>query len=245
MTSMSDLGLPTIPNLIITEHGVQKLLANLNPYKAMGPDGISPRILKELSIELAPALTTIFQSSVSSGSVPSDWRDAHVTPIFKKGEQYNPANYRPISLTCVSCKLLEHIVVGAVMSHFDTNHVLNDNQHGFRRGRSCETQLLEFAEELTCSTERGEQTDVLIMDFAKAFDRVNHSLLLHKLRCYGVQGPILAWISAFLRDRRQAVVVNGCRSSFIPVQSGGPKDQSLAHACSWRTLMTYRRCCPH
>ena len=94
--------------------------------------------------------------------------------------------YRPVSLTSVVCKLLENIIVSAVMRHSEENSILTDNQHGFRRGRSCEIQLLELVEELTTNLESGKQTDVLIMDFNKAFDKVNHSLLLHKVQRYGV-----------------------------------------------------------
>ena len=148
-------------------------------------------MLRELAEELAPALTIIFQSSLSTGIVLTDWRDAYVTPIFKKGEQYNPANYRAVSHTCIVCKLMEHIVVSSIMQHFETHCILNDNQHGFRRGRSCETQLLEFVEELTTNLEGGRQTDIIILDFAKAFDRVNHSLLVHKLQCYSIRGSTI------------------------------------------------------
>ena len=108
---MADRGIPTIDDTKISEQGVKKLTESLSPYKAGGPDGIIPGVLRELAEELAPALTIIFQSSLSTGIVPIDWRDAYVTPIFKKGEQYNPANYRPISLTCIVCKLMEHIMV--------------------------------------------------------------------------------------------------------------------------------------
>jgi hypothetical protein len=184
-------------------------------------------VLKELCYELAPALTVLFQSSLSSGNVPADWRDAHVAPIFKKGEQYDPANYRPVSLTSVVCKLLEHIIVSGVMKHFEDHKILTDCQYGFRKGRSCETQLLEFIEELTTNLENGKQTDVLVMDFSKAFDRVNHSLLLHKLQRYGVQGTTHAWISSFLRDRRQSVVVDGSSSPFVDVRSGVPQGSVL------------------
>ena len=108
---MADRGIPTIDDIKISEQRVRKLMENLSPYKAGGPDGISARVLRELAEELAPALTIIFQLSLSTGIVPTDWRDAYVTPIFKKGEQYNPANYRPVSLTCIVCKLMEHIMV--------------------------------------------------------------------------------------------------------------------------------------
>ena len=218
---------PTMEDIEISERGVTTLLQNLNPYKACGPDGIRPRVLKELAREIAPALTALFKSSLSSGSVPADWRDAHITPIYKKGEQYNPANYRLVSLTSVVCKLLEHIIVSAVMHHFEDNSILTDNQHGFRRGRSCETQLLELVEELTTNLESSKQTDVLIMDFSKAFNKVNHSLLLHKLQRYGVQGTTNTWIANFLNNRRQAVVVSGASSHFMNVMSGVPQGSVL------------------
>ena len=177
--------------------------------------------------EIAPALTILFKSSLSSGSVPADWRDAHITPIYKKGEQYDPANYRPVSLTSVVCKLLEHIIVSAIMRHFDENIILTDNQHGFRRGRSCETQLLELVEELTTNLESGKQTDVRIMDFSKSFDKVNHALLLHKLQRYGVQGTTNTWIANFLNNRRQPVVVSGASSHFVNVMSEVPEGSVL------------------
>ena len=206
---------------------MRKLMESLSPYKAGGPDGISPQVLWELAEELAPPLTIIFQSSLSTGTVPTDWRDAYVTPIFKKGEQYNPVNCRPISLTCIVHKLMEHIMVSSIMQHFETHCILNDNQHGFRRGHSCETQLLEFVEELMTSLEGGRQTDIIILDFAKAFDRVNHSLLVHKLQCYGIRGSTITWIANFLSDQHQAVVVNDSCSSYARVRSGVPQGSVL------------------
>ena len=218
---------PVLNTIHISVEGVKKLLHNLQPGKSSGPDGISPRVLKELADDIAPILTIIYQSSINTSKVPTDWKEANVTPIFKKGEQYNPSNYRPISLTSVCCKVLEHILTSTIMDHLEFNHILCPQQHGFRRKRSCETQLLEFTHELFNNMAGGRQTDILILDFAKAFDRVNHSLLAHKLQYYGIQGALNLWISDFLEDRRQAVVINGARSEFVDVQSGVPQGSVL------------------
>ena len=218
---------PVLDSVDITEPGVTKLLHALQPGKAPGPDGITTTILKELAEVISPILTIIFQSSLDTGILPSDWKDANVTPVFKKGEHYDPANYRPVSLTSVCCKVLEHILTSNIMTHLELHGILCHQQHGFRRKRSCETQLLEFADELVNNMAKGRQTDILVMDFANAFDKVNHSLLVHKLHHYGIQGKLLTWISDFLKDRRQAVVVNGIRSDFIKVQSGVPQGSVL------------------
>ena len=118
----------------ISVKGVEKLLAGLNPSKATGPDGLPPRVLKELSVELAPIFAMIFRLYLESGKIPNDWRQAMVTPIYKKGEHYNPINYRPVSLTSVPCKMLEHILVSNMMKHFEDKDILNEKQHRFRRG---------------------------------------------------------------------------------------------------------------
>jgi hypothetical protein len=226
-SNMEDRDIPPLNDIDITVEGVKNILKKLNPRKATGPDGISARVLRELAEEVAPSLTLIYRSSISSGSVPSDWKSALVTPIFKKGEHYDPANYRPVSLTCIACKVMEHIVVSSTMGHLERNNILNPRQHGFRRQRSCETQLLELVDDLVDNMEAGLQTDILVMDLAKAFDRVNHSLLLHKLRRCGVQGNVNRWIQGFLSERRQAVVVEGAQSSYVDVRSGVPQGSVL------------------
>ena len=180
-------------------------------------------------MELAPILTILFNKSVTTGIVPSDWRTAHVSPVYKKGQKYNPENYRPISLTCICCKLLEHFFVKHIMSHADTHNILYSLQRGFRTGRSCETQLLEFIDDVTLNMENGKQTDILVMDFSKAFDKVSHSLLLHKLHYYGIQGELNSWIQNFLFNRKQAVVLEGDKSDYryVAVESGVPQGSVL------------------
>ena len=147
---------------------------NLNPSKASGPDSIKPIVLKNLSNEIALFLSVLFQKSLDSGQVPHDWTKACVTPIFKKGDRSDPINYRPISLTCILCKVMEHIVASNLSRHFEQNDILYDLQHGFRERRSCKTQLIQLVEELARNTSQGRQTDLILLDFSKAFDRVNH-----------------------------------------------------------------------
>ena len=106
--------------------GIIKLLCNLNPSKALGPDSIKPIVLKNLSNEIALFLSVLFQKSLHSGQVPHDWTKACVTPIFKKGDKSNPINYRPISLTCILCKVMEHIVASNLSRHFEQNDILYD-----------------------------------------------------------------------------------------------------------------------
>jgi len=218
---------PSMDDITISTKGIEKLLARLNPTKAAGPDGITPRVLKELATELSPILTTIYKSSLHTGQVPKDWKEALVTPVFKKGEHYKASNYRPISLTSVPAKILEHVLVSAIMHHLESNNILSTQQHGFRKHHSCETQLLEFVEEASSAMESGVATDVIIMDFQKAFDRVNHSPLVHKLDHYGIRGRTNSWIANFLSDRKQAVVVNGAQSSYVDVRSGVPQGTVL------------------
>ena len=218
---------PETDNIIISESGVLKLLQNLNAHKAGGPDNIKPTILKELAGELAPILSIIFNKSLESGEIPSDWKKARITPAFKKGKKYLPSNYRPISLTCVCCKIMEHIVTSHIMNHAERNNTLYPLQHGFRSKRSCETQLLECLDDLSKNLEDGKQTDLLILDFSKAFDKVSHNLLLHKLHHYGMRGNTHRWISAFLSERTQVVVVDGEESDVGRVESGVPQGSVL------------------
>ena len=224
--SLSPVG-PTCDTITIHDAGVRKLLKNLKTRKAPGPDKITPKILKELADEISPALTLLYQSSINSGVVPEDWRTAHVTPIFKKGERYKASNYRPISLTSIPGKLLEHIIVHKIMNFAENNNILCREQHGFRRHRSCTSQLLGLVDDISYSRDKGKQVDMLVMDFAKAFDKVSHSLLMHKLQHYGITGAINKWIKNFLSDRKQAVVVDGATSSFVPVESGVPQGSVL------------------
>ena len=227
--SLSDPLYPEMGNIVVTPGGVQKLLEAIKVHvdKATGPDSIPGRFLKDYAKELAPVLCFIFQQSLDTGVVPSDWRLASITPIFKKGDKSTPSNYRPVSVTSICSKMIEHIIFSQIMAHYDLNNVLHDSQHGFRPGRSCETQLIMTAEDLAHSIDQKDQVDAIALDFSKAFDRVPHERLLHKLHHYGIRSQLLQWIRSFLTDRYQKVVVEGQSSDTIHVKSGVPQGTVL------------------
>ena len=139
---------PVMEDFGISVAGILKLLRNLKPGKAAGPDRLKPILLKELSEEIAPIIQVIFERSIQTGKLPAEWCRAQVTPIFKKGDKSSAANYWPISLTCILCKMLEHIMASHMVKHLNKHDLLYDLQHGFRAKRSCETQLTMLFEHL-------------------------------------------------------------------------------------------------
>ena len=223
---LPDLGVcrtQKISPLVISNEGVLKQLKDLNASKAQGPDEIPPWFLKLAAEEISPYLTDIFQTSVDTGKVPTMWKEANITPVFKKGSRAEASNYRPVSLTVVSCKILEHIISSHVMKHAEVNGILNNNQHGFRPRRSPETQLILTVDEIAKQLDKGKLVDMAILDFQKAFDKVPHRRLIHKLCHYGMSGQIANWVEDFLTGRSQRVMVEGKLSAKAPVLSGVPQ----------------------
>ena len=222
---MPGTSFPSINGLNITEFGVFKLLDKIDVSKASGPDCIPGKILQNLARELAPVLHYIFDQSLNSGDLPADWTLANVAPIFKKGSKLRAVNYRSVSLTCITCKLFEHIVCKHILGHLEEHGILTDLQHGFRTGRSCETQLITtFHDIASAYNKKGSQIDIAVLDFSKAFDTVPHDGLLSKLKHYGIDDKIWTWISNFLKQR---VVVDGIQSDLVTVDSGVPQGTVL------------------
>ena len=213
----------SVSDLTITTTKVREKLLKLNPNKSPGPDGMHPRVLLELTDVISEPLATIMQKSLEEGRLPQDWKDAHVTPIFKKGKKNLTTNYRPVSLTSVVCKIMESIIRDHIMQHILANNLLTDAQHGFVPGRSCSTQLITCLEKWTDILDRGSSLDSIYLDFSKAFDSVPHKRLGRKLESFGVNGPILQWLQNFLENRRQKVTVDGEESDWGEVRSGVPQ----------------------
>ena len=195
--------------------------------KSPGGDNIHPKLLYELRKNIAKPIAELYNKSIEQGEVPEDWRNATITALYKKGNRSDPGNYRPVSLTSIVCKIMESIIKDRVVEHLQKFSLLNDSQHGFMKGKSCLTNLLEYLENVTKTLDGGDPLDVIYLDFAKAFDKVPHKRLILKLEAHGISGNISKWIQQWLTGRKQQVNINGKISSWADVLSGVPQGSVL------------------
>ena len=211
----------------IDENGVFSLLNKLDPTKSTGPDNLSPALLKFLAPYIYKTVAKIYQYSITTSTVPSDWRQANVIPVHKKNSKSDPLNYRPISLTSILCKNLEHIIAHNIHAYLDKHHILYEHQHGFRNKHGCDTQLLNTITDFVNSYDSLSTLDLIILDFSKAFDVVSHPKLLFKIAQLGIHPNTRNWIKSWLENRSHRVTVNGVTSSSKLVTSGVPQGSVL------------------
>jgi hypothetical protein len=204
---------------------IETALAGLDVSKGPGDDGIPPSFIKRCADGLKSPLLHIFNLSLSKGLFPSKWKDSYLIPIFKSGKRNEVGNYRGVAILSCFAKLFEVITYGYIF--FAIKSSLPTNQHGFVSGRSTVTNLIEFTSFVLNSMESGCQVDSIYTDFSKAFDKVNHRLLLLKLTCLGFGGNFLNWIASYLTGRCQYVKIGNSRSRLFPVKSGVPQGSHL------------------
>ena len=216
-----------LPPLTFSQDDVKTLLTNIDGSSAMGPDELHPLILKNCADVISHPLHVIFSRSLSEGIVPEAWKISTVVPIYKKGNRYDPLNYRPISLTSVCCKTMERLICRHITGFLEEHNILTDHQFGFRSGRSTVEQLLLVYEEVSRWVDTGRLVDVVLFDYSKAFDVVRHQILLAKLHSVGVQGDVLRWVEHFLTNRVMQVSVKDRKSRPRQVSSGVPQGSVL------------------
>ena len=200
---------PHLNDFEFSEDDIISAIDKIRTSSAPGPDRFSAILLKNCKHNLAKPLYLLWRKSLDCGQIPKQLKTANVTPIYKGGSKALPKNYRPISLTSHLSKLFERIVRTKLVNFLEKHNLLNNTQHGFRSGRSCLSQLLAHYDKIVEYMEHGFNVDVVYLDFAKAFDKVDHGILIRKLKHLGVGGKVCLWIHQFLSGRTQTVVVNG------------------------------------
>ncbi|CAB3996295.1 Hypothetical predicted protein [Paramuricea clavata] len=215
----------TIDNIALSEEEVMTVIMNLDSNKAQGPDNIPARLLKETAMQITPSLCALFNKSLRVGVLPSVWKLANVVPVHKHGEKTYVENYRPISLLSLISKVLERCIFNNIKYH--VYEQINPCQNGFMPGKSCITQLIEVLEQIGRELDRGKQIDVLYLDMSKAFDRVSHVELIHRLREFGFGGSVLDWFNSYLTNRYQQTTVLEATSKPLPVTLGVPQGSIL------------------
>ncbi|CAB4033092.1 Hypothetical predicted protein, partial [Paramuricea clavata] len=200
-------------------------IKTIDSSKAQGPDKIPAKILVECAEQISPSLTDLFNLSLQSGTLPTEWKLANIVPLLKKAPAEKVENYRAISLLSLVSKLLERCILNKIIDHIASN--LSNLQFGFLKGRSTTSQLLSVYHKIQEAMDAGIQTDMVFLDFSKAFDSVNHHKLIFKLKLFGITGKLHDWLKDYLSNRSQQTTVLGATSMPLPVLSGVPQGSIL------------------
>lgn len=217
-----------LEDISFTVEEVAATFRSLKAGSAPGPDAIPAVLLKECADQLAPTFHKLFKWSLTTGDIPDSFKVAKITPIHKGGSKQIPKNWRPVALTSHLAKTMEKLIRKALVNHLEKNNLITPDQHGFRAGHSTLSQLLAHTEAILENLENGALVDVVYLDFAKAFDKVDIGVLMHACKRNGVTGRVAQWLYHFLSGRTQFVSANGATSTPVNVLSGVPQGTVLA-----------------
>ena len=211
----------------ITPQIISRIVQKIKPHSSAGPDNLPPIFFRKTIHSLSSPLAIIFRSFVDLHDLPTEWKSSIITPKFKKGSPSQPSNYRPISLTCTCCKILERIIVSDIIDFLNTHKLITKHQHGFLKHHSTVTNLLESLHDWTLTFSNNNSVVIAYIDFQRAFDSISHQKLIQKLIAYGIGGNLLFWIKSFLSNRTQSVRVGSKLSNISSVTSGVPQGSVL------------------
>ena len=217
-----------LSDIDFNEDDIASAINNLKKNSAAGPDGIPAIFLLNTRDSIKFPLQLILRKSLDEGDMHDMFKLAYVTPVHKGGSKMNPANYRPVSLTSHIMKIFERVIKTPIIKHLESCALIRPNQHGFVSGRSTQTQLLQHYCDVYEAMEEGIRIDTVYLDFAKAFDKVDHNILLKKIVDHKIKGKMALWIKSFLQERKYRVVANGAMSEEHDVLSGVPQGTVLA-----------------
>ena len=226
MGSANTLG-PLLSDIQFSEENIREAINEVRVNSAPGPDRFPALLLRTCKDELAYPLYLIWRSSLDTGDIPQIAKTSVITPVFKNGDKQKPKNYRPVALTSHLIKVFEKVIRKQLTNYIEENNMFNPNQHGFRAGHSCLSQLVQHYDKITRYMEEGNNVDIIYLDFSKAFDKLDFSITLQKIKNLGITGRILDWIRSFLTGRKQVVHVDGAKSSYEDVLSGVPQGSVL------------------
>ena len=218
---------PTVMDIDLTYENVSTALTKLKADKACGPDKVAPKLLKKAGHTVIPSLLSLFTSSASRNSVPEQWKRANVSSLYKKDDETDKSNYRPISLLCVPCKLMETCVASTITTHLTEHDLSHNHQWAYKKGHSTELLLVKMTENWRRALDNNLVVGVVFVDFRKAFDSISHPVLLRKLQELGISGDLWCWVKNYLSNRHQVTVINGCMSESMPVKFGVPQGSVL------------------
>ena len=211
----------------VTEVQVKSIIQGLNSKSSFAHDGISAILLKKLESKLTKPLTLIINQSLHSGIYPDKLKSGKIIPVYKKNDKHQQENYRPISLLPTISKLFKMVVHDQISLYFPQNNYLCSSQYGFRKLHSTEHAILEIADRISCELDKGNTPLAIFLDLSKAFDTLNHTILLSKLKYCGVSELALNWFNSYLSNRSQYTCIDNYTSNIIPVSVGVPQGSIL------------------